>query len=340
MKYLLEIHHGIGDIVQYTGLIKSVREYDKDAFIGVVLNKEAYRTLLALDKNVDDIYVIDFSGKKTDLFRSILKIRQRHFDYMVCSIHSRRKSMEFMAIAFGAKKTVGSLLSRLNKISKRYISVSVDRNDHVVKQNNDVLLGLNPQFTLYEPYLVCPPAPPYELKVHSIGLCIGTSIPQKTWPIDRYIAVGEYLESHGYSIVLLGGEKEKSIFDEYMYKNENWVNLLGKTDLIGSASECSKCELVIGGDTGLMHMAAAVGTKTFTLFTCSEPTTHAPYSEKSYYYHISVPCQYCFGTEQMKGCQDYKCVNEITAEIIKEIAYNILRYPGKAEKYRLKLNLG
>ena len=89
MKYLLEIHHGIGDIVQYTGLIKSVRTYDKRAYIGLVLNKEAYKTLLTLDKDIDCIHVIDFSGDKKKLINEIRNIRKTKYDCMVCSIHSR-----------------------------------------------------------------------------------------------------------------------------------------------------------------------------------------------------------------------------------------------------------
>lgn len=336
MKYLLEIHHGIGDIVQYTGLIKSVRCYDKKAFIGIVLNKESYKTLFTLDNNVDQIYIIDFKGNKRELLYNIRKIRKQHFDYMVCSVHSRQKSMEFMAVAFGAKNVVGSRLNHLSKVCKRYVTVTVKKTDHVVKQNSDVLLGLNSNFTLFNPYLVCP-EPIYKLKKHSIGLCIGTSIPQKTWPLARYIELGEYFEKQGYSIVLLGGKKELKDFEEFGYYNSNWLNLLGKTDLIGSASECKECELIIGGDTGLMHMAAAVGTKTLTLFSCSEPTTHAPYSKQSYYYYVPKSCQFCFGTKKMETCRKYRCLMNLDVKEIIRIASGILQGSENVEKFRLKL---
>ncbi len=336
MKYLLEIHHGIGDIVQYTGLIKSVRTYDKQAYIGIVLNKEAYKTLLVLDKDIDCIHVIDFSGDRKRLISEIIRIRKTEYDYMVCSIHSRQKSMEFMAVAFGAKKVAGSQLGRLKKFSKKYINVPVNGDEHVVKQNNDVLLGINPDVSLFEPYLICPD-PPFKLKEHTIGLCIGTSIPQKTWPIEKYIKVGEYFENKGYSILLLGGKKEAEQFSASGYKNDKWLNLLGKTDLIGSASECSQCELIIGGDTGLMHMAAAVGTTTLTLFSCSEPTTHAPYSKHSYYYYVPTDCQFCFGTEKMRQCKEYKCLNGIETEKIIEIAGGILENSELVKQYHLEL---
>lgn len=336
MKYLLEIHHGIGDIVQYTGLIKSVRNYDKDAYIGVVLNKESYKALLTNDKDIDEIFIIDFSGSKTELLKGIHKIRRQHFDYMVCSIHSKQKSMEFMAVTFGSKLVVGSKLAHLNRISKRFINVQVNSNEHVVKQNNDVLLGLNLNFQLFEPYLVCK-EPPYELKKHTVGLCIGTSIPQKTWPIERYIAVGEFLENKGYAIVLLGGKKEAEQFETCGYKNEKWTNLLGKMDLIGSASECSQCELIIGGDTGLMHMAAAVGTKTLTLFSCSEPTTHVPFSKDSYFYFSPTKCQYCFGTNRLLECSEYKCLTSIDTNIVCEIVEGILESSEKVEKYKFRI---
>ena len=241
-----------------------------------------------------------------------------------------------MALAFGAKKVAGSQLNRLKKINKKFINVPVNSSEHVVKQNNDVLLGINPDFPLFEPYLICP-KPPYKLKEHTIGLCIGTSIPQKTWPIQKYIEVGEFFEKKGYSVILLGGKKEAEQFDTLGYRNDRWLNLLGKTDLIGSASECSQCELIIGGDTGIMHMAAAVGTKTLTLFSCSEPTTHAPYSKCSYYYYVPTDCQFCFGTEKMKQCKEYKCLDYIDTERIIEIADGILTGSEQVKQYQLEI---
>ena len=336
MKYLLEIHHGIGDIVQYTGLIRSVKTYDTEAFVGIVVNKESYKMLLALDRNVDCIHVIDFSRERKKLLKEILNIRKHKYDYMVCSIHSRQLSMEFMAVAFGAKMTVGSKLDRLCKIRKKYKKVTVNDNDHVVKQNNDVLQGIDTRIPVFEPYLNCP-IPPFPTDKKTIGLCIGTSSPQKTWAIKNYIAVGEHFEKMGYSILLLGGKKEAEQYDASGYKNDKWINILGKTDLIESASECSLCELVIGGDTGLMHMAAAVGIRTLTLFSCSEPTTHAPYSRSSYYYYIPTACQFCFGTKKMKECKDYKCLNSIDVNGVVTIAENILYNPELVRKNKLKL---
>ena len=335
MKYLLEIHHGIGDVVKYTGLIKSVKTYDKEAYIGIVLNKDAYKALFSLDNDIDYIHVIDFSGNKKKLIKEILSIRRIQYDYMVCSYHSSQPSMEFMAVTFGANKVAGSKLERLRKFSEKYIHVPL-KNEHEIKRNYNILLGLNPEFSFFEPYLICP-LPPYPLSGRTIGLCIGTSLPHKTWPIERYIAVGEYFEKRGYDIVLLGGNKEAEHFDSVGYTNEKWINLLGKTDLIESASECSLCTLVIGGDTGLMCMAAAVGTTTLTLFSCSDPFINTPYSTHSYYYYVPTSCQFCFGTHCLDECRDYKCLNNITIEKVIEIAEGILANPMSVEKQRLKV---
>lgn len=338
MKYLLEIHHGIGDVVQYTGLIKSVRDYDNRSYIGVVLNKNAYAKLFAFDKNVDEVHIIDFSGNKLELCRNIVKIRKRHYDYMICSVHSKQCSMEFMAVAFGAKKVVGSKLGRLHKVSKRFQTVNVNGKELAVKQNNDVLLGLNPRFKIFNPYIVCPPLP-VDIQKNSVGLCIGTSMPQKTWPIENFICIGEFLESLGYHIVLIGGKKEQEIYYKNGYKNSRWLNLLGKTDLLESAVACAKCELLIGGDTGIMHIAAAVGTKTLTLFTCSPPMVSIPYSTQSYYYYVSVPCQFCVLTKTMEKCRNWRCVYGIRIDKVKEIVEGILKEPDKVEKYRWRLDI-
>ena len=83
-----------------------------------------------------------------------------------------------------------------------------------------------------------------------------------------------------------------------------------------------------------MHMAAAVGTKTLTLFSCSEPTTHAPYSRQSYYYYVPTTCQFCFGTEALATCKDYKCIRAIDVAIITSIAKGILEESKEMVKYK------
>ena len=74
------------------------------------------------------------------------------------------------------------------------------------------------------------------------------------------------------------------------------IDLTGKLSLIQSAKVASKCCLIVGGDTGIMHMAAAVGGTTLTLFSCTDPRLHCPYSRRKHLIRL------CHTLLQRAGC--------------------------------------
>ena len=324
MKYLIEIHHGIGDIVQITGLLDSIKRQDKEAYIALILNKNAYKTLFDFDDRVDAFFRIDLKEmNKLQLMQEAFKIRKNKFDYFMLSPISNPKASALLTLLLGAKVSAGEQLADLAKVSKRFRYIE-PRDVHIVERNENVMLGLLGDAKRCQPRLVVAPTKKCEVLGKAVALCVGTSIPQKTWPAKRYLQVAEYFASKGYQIVLLGGQKEKKLFEAYNIAQKGYTDCLGKLTLAESASVASQCALVIGGDTGVMHMAAAVGAKTLTLFSCTDPRLHCPYSAHGYYYTVSMPCQYCYEHGKADECTDHKCIKEIQVEDIIQIAEKIL----------------
>lgn len=338
MKYLLEIHHGIGDVVQFTGLIESIRKYDKKAYIAMILNKDEYKAIFEGDKRVQKFYRIDMVGlSKVELMKTVLDMRREHFDYFLISPISNHKAIVLLAILINAKSSYGEQLSGLEKINSRFISVKPEK-IHIVERNANILKRMGIPFEWCFPKLFCTGSFPIQIKQKSIGICIGTSIPQKTWHLDKYMKVATHFAKKGYGIVLLGGKKEEKQYLESGLENADWINLMGRLNLMGSTMAAKKCVLVIGGDTGVLHMAAAVGTPTLTLFSCTDPHLHCPYSTNSYFYEIKMDCQYCYERGEVNNCKDYKCIEQIDAEEVIKLMGGILsdKKSELIEKYRFK----
>jgi heptosyltransferase III len=59
------------------------------------------------------------------------------------------------------------------------------------------------------------------------------------------------------------------------------LDLIGRTDLLTAAAALARCALFIGNDTGVMHMAAAMGTPTLGLFGPSLPEHYAPWGSRT-----------------------------------------------------------
>ena len=269
MKYLIEIHHGIGDVVQMTAILDAIRENDKDAYIAFILNKDAYKTLFDCDERINRFYRIDLVDMSVaEIAKTVIAIRREKFDYFFLSPISNRRASAILTILVGAKYNFGEQLEGLTKISSRYQAVKKE-DVHIVKRNENVYKTANIPYSRWCPRLITSNTPKVTVPAKTIAICIGTSIPHKTW--DIYIEVAQYYEKKGYAIALLGGVKEAEVYRTYDVPKNDWINLLGKLSLMESAAVTKQCELVLGGDTGVMHMAAAVGAKTLTIFSCTDP---------------------------------------------------------------------
>jgi ADP-heptose:LPS heptosyltransferase len=72
------------------------------------------------------------------------------------------------------------------------------------------------------------------------------------------------------------------------------IDLVGRTDLLTAAAALRRCSLFIGNDTGLMHIAAAVGTPTLGLFGPSPVAQYAPRGRCTAVAETSLPRESLF----------------------------------------------
>ncbi len=109
-----------------------------------------------------------------------------------------------------------------------------------------------------------------ETKLVSPWFCInvGAGWPSKIWPVDRYCKLARQLfDNTGYpSLVVWAGEAERAIASHIVQTQPNCCIMAPPTNLQVLA-ELLRCSLMyVGGDTGPMHLAAAVGTPCVALF--------------------------------------------------------------------------
>jgi heptosyltransferase-1 len=83
-----------------------------------------------------------------------------------------------------------------------------------------------------------------------------TSTPHKDWPLEKWLAVGRRLRDSEIQILFGGGPADRARLGPAM--SENFPVAAG-TDLLTSCSLAARCAVVIGSDTGLIHLANAAG---------------------------------------------------------------------------------
>ena len=108
-----------------------------------------------------------------------------------------------------------------------------------------------------------------------IGCIVGASTPDKTWPLEHWTALATALEARGMTPVLLGGPGAEAEAAQNVATPGSLV-LAGKTNLTELAATLARCSVVIGADTGPLHLAVAVGTPVIGIYGVTDPARTGP----------------------------------------------------------------
>jgi heptosyltransferase I len=106
----------------------------------------------------------------------------------------------------------------------------------------------------------------------------------RNWPVERFIAVAEYLhERYGARIVLTGGKSElERNYAGRISTATGADDQVGKTSLKQLLALLAAADLVICPDSGPAHMATAAGTAVVGLYATSNPDRTGPYLSRSH----------------------------------------------------------
>lgn len=155
----------------------------------------------------------------------------------------------------------------------------------------------------------------------------GSGSKKKVWPVDRFLNVSKYIENHLKKRILLilgpaeGGEIQK------LFENKGLKNLIiaKGLSLIQVASIIEGCKLFIGNDSGISHMASALGVPTIAIFGPTDPKIWSPRGENVNIIRKEIPCSPC-PEERFFQCKDLLCLKGIEEEdlikVIERIGLN------------------
>ena len=140
-------------------------------------------------------------------------------------------------------------------------------------------------------------------------LCPGAEYgPAKRWPYFADLA-GRI----GMPVVLLGSPK-----DADAAAGIGGTNLVGKTTLDEAIDLIAGAELIVSNDSGLMHVAAALGRPLVALFGSSSPEKTPPQPGRSHVLWLKVECSPCYERECPLG--HFRCMREMSVDrVLKEI---------------------
>lgn len=113
-----------------------------------------------------------------------------------------------------------------------------------------------------------------------------SSHPLRNWRPERYAAVADHAaRQHGHRVVLCGGrsELERAMADAIIAKmREPVIDLVGRDTLKQLMALLERADILLGPDSGPVHIANAVGTRVVGLYACTDAERSGPYSDRRF----------------------------------------------------------
>jgi len=147
-----------------------------------------------------------------------------------------------------------------------------------------------------------------------IGIAPGAAYgPAKRWFPERFAAVADRLiEEFSVDIGLFGSGADRETTEAISrHARHPLIDLAGATTLKDAISIMATCRLFISNDSGLMHIAGALGVPTLAIFGSTNPVATSPIGESNIIIHKDIPCSPCLKEE----CpEDFQCMDMITVD--------------------------
>ena len=161
----------------------------------------------------------------------------------------------------------------------------------------------------------------------------------KTWRAERFAAVanrltgpGGILEGGRVAVLAAAGERDQAEPVLAAIDPARRIDLVGATDALEAGACLARCALFVGNDSGLMHIAAAVGTPTLGLFGPSRPEFYRPWGEHGAWLRTPASVEDLVSTPGYDPDTTGTLMDGIEVEAVVEAAETLWRRTGAGKE--------
>lgn len=140
--------------------------------------------------------------------------------------------------------------------------------------------------------------------------------PAKRWPASYFAELAQTIQAHcpDAQILLLGSPKDRAVCDEITAVAPQAHNLAGATSLSEAIALISQCAAMVTNDSGLMHIAAALGRPLVAIYGPTDPRHTPPLSQLAQILWLHIACSPCQQRECPLGHQN--CMKQILPDAV------------------------
>src|SRR5436305_1179836 len=358
---------GIGDGLLITPALRALRETYPDARIDLLTRDIPAQVLKNWDV-LDDVIIINPRSTGTALNQKFMLLRRLallkrllchlylgHYDAILLFHHllpfHRRLTLQVLTLAAHAKWCIG-----LDNEHGWFLNVAVEDNGFGARHEAEHYMAVAEAAgaKIRDKRLTLPLSNEERERARTIirefGVSDGPIIAMhpgcsmlstaRRWPTERFAQLADALyQDFGGQLMLLGGPEEAQLRKEVMNMMQSEMprcSLSGKQSITLSAAVIEQCDLFIGNDSGLMHIATAVDTPTIAIFGLTNHNAWGPYTGgvpgRATVVRLNLPCMPCYfigreiGTPE--GCAHRSCLTQLQVAQVLAATRHMLRKTG------------
>jgi len=326
----------LGDIVHAVPVLSAIRRHEPSAEIDWLV-EEAYAAVLGLVDGLRRRIIVRagetgtrggdvvFAGGMGYL-KAAAYLRRQHYD-IALDLQGLIKSAAWARVS-GATRVIGFAPGHLREphAARLYTeTVTPPEAPHVIQKNLALAAHLGAQvspFTL--PLTPMPSAALGAAVEEAVGparyavLNPGAAWPNKRWPPERFGALAEAL-LHRFGLVsfITWGPSERALAEDIVLASGGAARLAPPTEIADLAALMRGAALVVSGDTGPLHIAAAMGAPIVGLFGPTRPERNGPWDPDDEVISRAAQCRCHHKRQCLIGAP---CINDISLDEVIQAA--------------------
>ena len=329
---------GIGDEILFLPSIISVKKEYPDSQITLALEPRS-KGILSLTSIIDNIMLADIkyvSRKNQSLIDKILHNKYIQLFNLLCNIWKEKFDI---VVSSGANKFISLFLfftfikTRIGYnsgwLSERLLTraVPLNKDQYAAKMYHDLVRGItNFNTELPEIEIERQVCVPNTVLIHpGVSLLSIQKGMIKTIPAEIWAEVVEKLANTGKKVIVAGGPDDKNVIEtiERIVPCEKYTNMYGKTRNLKELAELiSGTEIFLCSDSAPLHIAAALGTKTYVIFGPTDDKKLIPDNDKITpvkAFKCECMMRPCLWEKRHTTCQTLECLQISSDDIVRTV---------------------
>lgn len=341
LHFLFWANGGIGDIINLLPILRSLRNQRPLCIITVLICQEQVFTILQREESVNNVIL-----GPTPLVKFIQSIR--FFATTIRNIKPDVILQDFLGSSGKIRSTLCNLVSgavirvgyntKLRGFCNTYTLQATPRK-HVQDLYFELLEILEFKKEIYSNMVFLTPDElkfaetfykynglkwnDYVIAMH-FGYTPMTNF-KRVFPIEKALTIIRKLTEKKYKVLLLGSKNEHEVLTYIAKEFKDQVVVATNKDLFQTAALIKNANIMVSADTGIMHLAGAVGATTIGLFGATGEQRARPLTEKGSILYADILCRPCWNDHRLgketivqRDCQKPDCLLMIDVDVLIE----------------------